>query len=149
MSLLYKSMCVLCPRKGNLTLLILQCFTSLATYFLVYIAQLITRSVHWDISENLFNELDIQLAVNLKSLGVLVLALWWKWSQLIMSCDWGIIGIKGIGSCSTLLMMCCACLEAFYNSNAENKTKNPNAVYRSKFNNNCFVLFNCYTFSSH
>ena len=40
-------------RKRYLTLLILECFTALATYFFVYIAQLLIHPMHWDISENL------------------------------------------------------------------------------------------------
>ena len=56
--------------------MILQCFTPLATYFLVHTAQLMTNPMHWNISENLLNTLDNQLAINVKSLGVLVLALY-------------------------------------------------------------------------
>ena len=43
--------------------------------FLVHTAQLMTHHMHWDISENLLNKLDKQLAINPKSLRVLVLAL--------------------------------------------------------------------------
>ena len=43
--------------KRYLTLLILQCFTSLATLFFVYTAQLMTQPMHWDISKNLLNKL--------------------------------------------------------------------------------------------
>ena len=62
-------------RKRYLTLLILQCFSSFAAYFLVRITQLITHPVHWDISKNRLNELDKHHAINPKSLRVLVLAL--------------------------------------------------------------------------
>ena len=62
-------------RKRYQTLLILQCFTLLATYVFVHTAQLMTHPMHLDISENLLNKLDKQLAINLKSLRVLVLAL--------------------------------------------------------------------------
>ena len=43
--------------------------------FFVHTAQLITHPMHCDISENLLNKLDKQLAINLKSLRVLVFAL--------------------------------------------------------------------------
>ena len=55
--------------------LILQYFISVATYFFVRTAQLMTQPMHWDISENLLNNSDNQLAINVKSLRVLVLAL--------------------------------------------------------------------------
>ena len=35
--------------------------------FFVHTAQLMTHHMHWDISENLLNKLDKQLAINLKS----------------------------------------------------------------------------------
>ena len=59
-------------RKRYLTLLILQSFTSLATYFFVHTAQLITHPMHWDIYENLLNKFHKQFAINPKSLRVLV-----------------------------------------------------------------------------
>ena len=43
--------------------------------FFVHTAQLMTHPTHCDISENLLNKLDKQLAIILKSLRVLVLAL--------------------------------------------------------------------------
>ena len=43
--------------------------------FFVHTAQLMTCPRHWDISENLLIKLDKQLAINPKSLLVLVLAL--------------------------------------------------------------------------
>ena len=43
--------------------------------FFVHTAQLTTRPINWNISENLLNNLDKQLAINLKSSRVLVLAL--------------------------------------------------------------------------
>ena len=49
--------------------------TPLATYVLMHTAQLMTHPMQWDISENLLNKLDKQLAINLKSISVLVLAL--------------------------------------------------------------------------
>ena len=55
-------------RKRYLTLsILLYKRTSLATFFLVHTAQLTAHLMHWDISENLLNKLDIQLAINLKS----------------------------------------------------------------------------------
>ena len=42
--------------------------------FFVLTAQFATHTMHWDISENLLDKLDKQLAFNLKSLRVLVLA---------------------------------------------------------------------------
>ena len=62
-------------RKRYLTLLILQCFTSLTTYLFVHTAQLMTNPMDWNISETLLNKLNKQLAIDLNSLRVLVLAL--------------------------------------------------------------------------
>ena len=41
----------------------------------VHTAQLVTHPVQWDVSENVLNKLHKQLAIYLKSLWVLVLAL--------------------------------------------------------------------------
>ena len=75
-SLLYKRTFILCPRKRK----DISPFDFTVPYithhiFFVHTAQLMTHSMHWDISENRSNKPEKQLAINLKSLGVLVLAL--------------------------------------------------------------------------